>query len=33
VRFADSDSARELKIKIETLLGVQLGSERPTQTL
>jgi type IV pilus assembly protein PilZ len=33
VRFADSDAACELKIKIETLLGVQLGSERPTQTL
>ena len=33
VRFTDSDDARQLKIKIETSLGIQLGSDRPTQTL
>jgi len=33
VRFPDDDKARELKAKIEELLGTVLGSDKTTQTI
>lgn len=33
IQFPKDDKARQLKIKIEELLGAQLGSDRPTQTI
>jgi len=33
VRFPDDDKARELKAKIEELLGTALGSDKTTQTI
>ena len=33
VRFPTEEKSRILKLKIEEILGSQLGSERPTQTI
>lgn len=33
IRFPADDKSRQLKLKIEELLGTALGSERPTQTI
>lgn len=33
IRFPSDEKSKLLKIKIEQLLGVHLGSERPTQTI
>jgi type IV pilus assembly protein PilZ len=33
VQFPETDAAREIKIKIETLLGVQMSSAQATHTL
>ena len=33
IRFPADDKSRQLKLKIEELLGSALGSERPTQTI
>ena len=33
VRFPDDEKSRLLRVKIEEILGSQLGSERPTQTI
>ena len=33
VRFPDDDKARELKARIEDILGTALGSDKPTQTV
>lgn len=33
IQFPKDDKARQLKTKIEELLGAQLGSDRPTQTI
>lgn len=33
VRFPADEKARQLKIRIEEVLGAQIGSERPTQTV
>ena len=33
VRFPDDEKCRELKLKIEQLLGQHLNSDRPTQTI
>lgn len=33
VRFPKDEQCAELKVKIEQMLGTQLGSDRPTQTL
>ncbi len=33
IQFPKDDKARQLKIKIEELLGAHLGSERATQTI
>ena len=33
IRFPPDEKSRLLKLKIEEILGTQLGSERPTQTI
>ena len=33
IRFPPDEKSRLLKLKIEAILGTQLGSERPTQTI
>lgn len=33
VRFPADEKSRQLKIRIEEVLGAQIGSERPTQTV
>lgn len=33
IRFPDDEKSRQLKHKIEELLGAHLGSDRPTQTI
>ena len=33
IQFPKDDKARQLKAKIEELLGAHLGSDRPTQTI
>ena len=33
IRFPADEKSKQLKIKIEQLLGAHLGSERPTQTI
>jgi type IV pilus assembly protein PilZ len=33
IRFPADEKSRQLKIKIEGILGASLGSERPTQTI
>ncbi|ABM56784.1 PilZ domain-containing protein [Verminephrobacter eiseniae] len=33
IQFPKDDKSRQLKLKIETLLGSALGSDRPTQTI
>jgi type IV pilus assembly protein PilZ len=33
VQFPADDKSRQLKMKIEEILGVHLGSDRPTQTI
>ena len=33
VRFPNDEKTRQLKIKIEEILGAALGSDRPTQTI
>ena len=33
VRFPNDEKSRQLKLKIEEILGVHLASERPTQTI
>ena len=33
VRFPDDEKARQLKLKIEEILGALLGSDKPTQTI
>jgi type IV pilus assembly protein PilZ len=33
IRFPADDKSRQLKLKIEEILGAALGSERPTQTI
>lgn len=33
IRFPADDKSRQLKLKIEELLGSSLGSDRPTQTI
>ena len=33
VRFPDDEKSRQLKLKIEEILGAHLSSERPTQTI
>jgi type IV pilus assembly protein PilZ len=33
VRFPDDANSLALKLKIEQILGAQLASERPTQTI
>ena len=33
IRFPDDEKSRTLKIRIETILGAHLASDRPTQTI
>lgn len=33
IRFPDDEKSRLLKLKIETILGAHLASDRPTQTI
>lgn len=33
IQFPKDDKSRQLKIKIEEILGASLGSDRPTQTI
>jgi type IV pilus assembly protein PilZ len=33
VRFPNDDKSRQLKIKIEEVLGTSISSSKPTQTL
>ena len=33
IRFPADDKSRQLKLKIEEILGTALGSDRPTQTI
>ncbi|MFM2112585.1 MAG: hypothetical protein RLZZ271_1245 [Pseudomonadota bacterium] len=33
VRFPKDDKSRQLKLRIEEMLGASLGSDRPTQTI
>jgi type IV pilus assembly protein PilZ len=33
IRFPSDDKSKQLKIKIEEILGAHLGSDRPTQTI
>ena len=33
IRFPADDKSRQLKLKIEEILGAALGSDRPTQTI
>lgn len=33
IRFPADDKSRQLKLKIEEILGASLGSDRPTQTI
>lgn len=33
IRFPADDKSRQLKLKIEEILGTALGSDRPTQTM
>ena len=33
IRFPADEKSRQLKLRIEELLGTQLGSDRPTQTI
>ena len=33
IQFPKDEKSRQLKLKIEELLGTALGSERPTQTI
>lgn len=33
IRFPSDDKSRQLKLKIEEILGSALGSDRPTQTI
>lgn len=33
IRFPADEKSRQLKLKIEEILGTQLGSDRPTQTI
>jgi type IV pilus assembly protein PilZ len=33
IMFPKDEKSRTLKLKIEEILGVQLGSDRPTQTM
>lgn len=33
IRFPADEKSRQLKLRIEEILGTQLGSERPTQTI
>ena len=33
IRFPADEKSRQLKLRIEEILGTQLGSDRPTQTI
>ena len=33
IRFPDDEKSRQLKLKIEAILGAHLASDRPTQTI